>query len=498
MLSYRIFISEYQLKILQVEFTGQETIEIDLTDFYKDQSYLDNLYTHINEYVALLPIEVQQKIYDIFYYTHNREYRKSYSDPEAVVALELKVAEVSKLLNYNQFLAWMKTRQSEMIVPETIKDFYTHDPDMNTTEEKTYIRSEYCDLISLIVFIRALSPLYVDFYNYVKQVTSRHCYYKLFMLLIQSDIYTCREIEKLKTYIEVNQQTLIGATKNEHRIIALGLSDDDVLDSLISEIIFNKLLTIDFFNKKCNIVSFVFQTIKYKGSFATGGDSDVIRSKTVSANSGSEDMSYFEDYRKTSSVPLGTVVEIQHALSNTDNLITTLGLTNFNYELYAEELKNVKFLMEKTIDKIQIYMLGWFLNKIINPRALHYISRRKVIELMLFAKVVLLDNDQKFIAMFLSSYKSNNCDFINVVIRNTLNKSLLRRLNEYFGLVVDDDRQSVVEKTITELSKEIVNSLWIPLGTESQLKGIANSNGYLDMPNNINDLVTNYVEFVVR
>jgi hypothetical protein len=63
------------------------------------------------------------------------------------------------------------------------------------------------------------------------------------MLFIRSDIYNCPEIDKLKRYIEANQITLIGNTKNEHLIINAGLSDDDILDSLVSEIIFNKLLT---------------------------------------------------------------------------------------------------------------------------------------------------------------------------------------------------------------------------------------------------------------
>jgi len=498
MLQYKIGLSEYGLNVLQVMFTGQETIELDLTDFYKDQnkdpSLLHNLYVQINDYVATLPQHTQRDIYDVFYKVYNNDYKQNYSDINYVIKLENNIAKVSELLNYNNFKLWFSRISHGIPIPDTVFDSYIYDPDMNTTEEKTYITSEYLDLAGLIIFMRAISPLYIDYYNYIKQITT-HYYYKIFMLFIRSDIYNCQEIEKLKRYIEVNQQTLIGNTKNEHLIITAGLSDDDILDSLVSEIIFNKLLVIDFFNKKCNIISFIFQTIKYKGNFVTS-DSVVIRGKTTVNDPNKDDISYFEDYRKTSNIPIGTVVEIQHALSNIQSLVHTLGYTDFNYALYEQELNNVKFIMDKGVDKIQVYLLGWFLNKIINPRSLHYIEYRKLVELLLFAKVVLLQRDQKFIAMLLSSYKTTEGNYVNIIIRNTLNKNIIKKLNDHYGFIMEEDKQSVIEKTIMEISREIVNSLWVPVGTPEQLDGIINSENYLDIPNNINDIICSFVEFV--
>lgn len=494
MLNYNLCTSEYGTHVLEISFTGQETFSLELTDIYKDQSHIFTLYQQINEYVATLPVHVQKEIYDVFFKVYVNDYKQNYSDPNFIVKLEHNIAKVSELLNYNNFKIWIARKESEMIIPESVKGEYTYDPDMNTTEEKTYVRHEYRDLIGLIVFMRALSPLYIDFYNYIKQITN-HYYYKIFMLFIRSDIYTCPEIEKLKRYIEVNQMTLIGASKNEHLIITAGLSDDDILDSLISEIIFNKLLTIDFFNKKCNIISFIFQTIKYKGSFVTS-DSVVIRSKTTVNDPSKDDISYFEDYRKTSNIPVGTVVELQHALSDVRVLAKTLGYHDFDYEAYQKELEYVHVLMEKKIDKVQIYLLGWFLNQVINPRALYYIELRKLVELLLFAKVILLQRNQRFIAMLLSSYKTTEGNYVNIIIRNNLNKALVKKLTTHYNFVMEPDNQSIIEKTITEISKEIVNSLWIPVGSSDQMAGVANSENYLDVPGNINDVVCSYVAFI--
>lgn len=494
MLHYQIGLSEFGLSVLQVSYPGQETLEIDLTDFYKDQSFLANLYVQINEYVAILPDYVQKEIYDIFFKVYSNDYKQNYADLAYVGKLENNIARVSQLLNYDNFKLWMAQKEAQMIIPENIRDEYIYDPDMNTTQEKTYVKYEYRDLISLIVFIRAISPLYIDFYNYIKQITNHH-YYKIFMLFIKSDIYQSPEIEKLKRYIEVNQQTLIGATKNEYLVISAGLSDDDVLDSLVSEIVFNKLLTIDFFNKKCNIISFIFQTIKYKGNFASS-DGVVIRSKSTSGDPNKDDISYFEDYRKTSNIPIGTVVEIQHALSNIQSLVHTLGYTDFDYAMYERELRNTGALMERKADNIQIYLLGWFLSKVINPRALYYIEYKKLVELLLFAKVVLIQHNQPFIAMLLSSYKTTEGNYVNIIIRNNLNKNLIKKLNAYYGFVMEEDKQSIIEKTITEVSREIVYGLWIPVGVPESLQTLVNKEGYLVIPNSINDTVCQFVDFI--
>jgi len=496
MLSYTVISNEYGLNVLSIKYGDESCCEFEFADFYRDQSDVFNLYNQINEYVQTLPLFVQKEIYNEFYKIYSQEHKQNYADEAYVLKLEHKIAKVSELLNYNNFKLWMSHKEDKMIIPENIRNDYVYDPDMNITEEKTYIRHEYRDLISLIIFIRALSPIYLNFYIYIKQ-TIKHYYYKIFMLFIRSDVYSCPEIEKLKRYIEANQITLIGNTKNEHLIINAGLSDDDILDSLISEIIFNKLLTIDFFSKKCNIISFIFQTIKYKGSFITS-DSVVIRSKTTVAggDNNKEDMSYFEDYRKTSSIPIGTVVEIQHSLSDIEFLINALGHSNFDYAAYERELQNVPMLVEGKADQTQMYLLGWFISKIINPRALYYIEYKRFVELCLFAKVVLMSNGHEFIGIFLSSIKSKEASYVNVLIRNGVNKTLVKRLSEYYSFSIEDDKQSVIEKTVSEISKEISNCLWIPTGEISQNSKFVNKDGYLNIPNNINDVVCSYIDFI--
>lgn len=492
-LRYSIIKSEYGVNILQVSFKDLPTMDYEIVEIFKDSSNFDTLFDPINGYVQNLPIETQEEIYNTFFKLYSGDYKSTFDNPETVTKIELKLAKVTELLNYENFKIWINHQSDRLIYPDNILTDYIHDPDMNTTIEKTYVKKDYTDLVALIIFLRMLSPLYIDFHNHIRQIT-QHYNFRVYMLMVRTGLSYTKEAEKLKTYIDVNQQTLIGTGKSENLVIYAGLSDDDTLDLLISEVVFNKLLTIDFFHKKCNIISFIFQTIKFKGSFGAT-DGTTLRFKPFDKNSSNSDISYFEDYRKTSDVPIGTVVEIQHSLSELQHLLRDLGRTDFDYNQYQQEINNIKLYLDKPLNNIQIFILGWYLGKIINPRALYYIEPRKLTELMIFTRINLIKDGQHFIAAFLGSYRSTANNIVNVMIKNTLNKSLLKNLSTSYRFSMEDDKLSVIEKTISEASREITNSLWIPVLDQSFNPNVNIVNGFLEPPNNPNDTMYNYVAY---
>lgn len=488
-------ISKHGSHVLRVTYPGCEDLNLDLIDLFKDLSNFDTLYEYINEYVVTLPVVSQKAIYDIFYSVYDSDDKNNIDDQRILNKMEGKIAQVVELLNYKALRQWNESNTDRLHFPDKIIEKHIYDPDGNTTVEKTYTKAEYRDLIALVVCIRAVAPLYIDFYSRIKQVTNHHHYYKMFMLFVRSEIVDCDEVVKLKQYLDVNRQTLIGSTKNENLILFSGLADDDILDSLLSEVIFNKLLPIDFINKKCNIISFIFNTIRYKGNHAPASG-QYIRGKSVENNPNKEDISYFENYRKTSNLPVGTVVEIQHALSDVNYLIRAIGETNFNYKAYNQELAGIAQYLTQKLDTTQVYLLGWFMNKVINPRALYYIEYRCLVELMLFAKTILMQHNHIYIAMVMSAKKTNDNAPIALTIKNSINKDSVKRLVNHYSFCMEDDKTSIIEKTIVEISKELANTTWIARGTPEQLSKTNLADIYLETPVNINDLVLDFVEFV--
>lgn len=500
-ITFKLDRNEFGLTVLMVTMGDNPSLEFDLTDFITNgkksrvEESIEGLYTHFSDYLQSLPLEIQYQIYNILYGIYIKENKSPESSIEHVQYLEERIAQMVELVDYEGFKLYIFTNCDGIFIPENIQDVFIQDENMNTAEDKTYVKGEYIGLIALLMFIRGLSPMYVNYHAYVKKITSQHAY-KLLNLFIRSTLIYTSDYIKLKTYVE---ETLSANDTDRYEkalVMNSGLSIDDIVDINVGEVIFNKLINIDFYVKKSNIVSFVFQTIKYKGNF-TASEGAEIRNKDKSPNDpNKEDISYFEDYRKTSDIAIGTVVEIQHSLSDERALVSSLGLEDFDYDWYYRELALTKYLMDKRPDKVQVYLLGWFLSKIVNPRALYYIENKKLVELMLFAKVVLLSKGHNLIGMLMSSYKTTENNFINVTIKNTINKTLTARLSEFYGFVMGEEEQSVIERTISEISKEISNSVWKPIGTEDQLAMVANADGYLNIPSNLNEVVTDFVEFI--
>ncbi len=511
MLSFNIETDPYGVMVLAVRFTGKtisintelgeqvipEVLEYDITDHYKEPAFFGTIYEQVNMYMTVLPLGLQEEVYEIFKHMYYKRYTDNYSDIIYTKAVEDAIGNASALLNYEKFKSWMVGLEAGIQMPENVLAEYVPDQDMTTTKEKTYIKSEYRDLVSLITFIRALSPVYLKYYNYFKERASFQ-YYKLFTLFSQSDLVDSEECVKLQEYIAANYLTLKGTARNEKLIIGAGLSDDDITDTLTAEVVFNKLISIDFFYKKCNAISYIFQTVRHKGDFVTPG-SDNIRGKGSKTETGSEVTSYYEDHRKTSDVPIGTVAEIQHELAYIESIVSQLGYTkSFDRAMFEKEMENASVLMNIRLENIQIYLLGWFLGKAINARRLQYIEYAKLVELTLMAKVILINEGHTFMGCLLGSHVSTDNDNINILMRHSLNKTLLNNLKSSYSFAMEQDKQSNIEKSILEAAATISSNIWKPVYIRDQEKHLLVKEGYLEIPSNISDLICEYVALTNR
>jgi len=494
MLLFKVETTEFGLKILKVSYFDsviKESIEIDCLELFKNN--LDNnLFAIINEYIHTLPLHVQKEIFETFNKVYINNYNTNYNNINIINKIENKIIKVIELLNYENFKIFIKHKEKFIQIPENIEKEFIYDQNLNVIKEKTYIYDEYINLIALILFIRILCPLYTDYFNYIRQITP-YFYFKLLTLFYKCELYNSPEMNKLKEYIEFNQETLNDSSKNDFTIISTSLSSDDIIDNLVAEVIFNKLIMIDFFTKKCNIISFIFQTIKYKGNFNT--DSLTIRGKTSINDNTKEDISYFEDYRKNTEVPLGTIIEIQNALSNIYYILNNFKNVKFNKELYQQEINNFNLYNNLKIDKIQIYLLGTLIGKSINPRSLFYLEYKTIIDLFIFAKVLLSSNNLDIISVLFSAEKTIEYNILNISIKNSLNKNSFDKLLPYFKHSINE-QNNILEKTIVEFEHNIISNLWKAINPLDNYKSFLTEDNYIVFPGNFNQHLIKFVEFV--
>lgn len=494
MLLFKVETTEFGLKVLKVSYFDsslKESIEVDCLELFKNN--LDNnLFAVINEYVHTLPLYTQKEIFETFSKIYINNYSSNYNDINIVNKIENKIVKVTELLNYENFKMFIKSKEKFIQIPDNIEKEFVYDQNLNVIREKTYVYDEYIGLITLILFIRALCPLYTDYFNYIRQVTP-YFYFKLLSLFSKSELYESPEMYKLKEYIEFNQETLNDSSKNDFTIINTSLSSDDIIDNLVAEVIFNKLIMIDFFTKKCNIISFIFQTIKYKGNFNT--ESLSIRAKASINDTTKEDISYFEDYRKNTEVALGTIIEIQNALSNINYILNNFKNAKFNNELYQQEINNFNLYNNLKINKIQIYLLGTLIGKSINPRSLFYLEYKTIIDLFIFAKVLLHSNNLDIISALFSAEKTIEYNMLSISIKNSLNKNSFNNLLPYFKHSVNE-QNNILENTITEFEHNITQNLWKVINPLDSYRSFLTEDNYIVFPGNFNQYLIKFVEFI--
>ena len=250
---------------------------------------------------------------------------------------------------------------------------------------------------------------------------------------------------------------------------------------------------IDFFTKKCNIISFIFQTIKYKGNFNT--ESLSIRAKASINDTTKEDISYFEDYRKNTEVALGTIIEIQNALSNINYILNNFKNAKFNNELYQQEINNFNLYNNLKINKIQIYLLGTLIGKSINPRSLFYLEYKTIIDLFIFAKVLLHSNNLDIISALFSAEKTIEYNMLSISIKNSLNKNSFNNLLPYFKHSVNE-QNNILENTITEFEHNITQNLWKVINPLDSYRSFLTEDNYIVFPGNFNQYLIKFVEFI--
>lgn len=457
-------------------------------------------YDIVNQYVSTISKEKKKLLFSLYEEVYNSN--NSYCDilsKEHREKLEeyLKIAfDCLDLNNINNFLT---NHQHLIVFPPDISEVFIYDQDMSVTEDKTYIKKEYLELIGLVVLIRALVPIFVNYFIYNKNATKQYIYVT-FLLFTKTALFESKEYNKLYTYVKSIQESFSESSsdKYEQYIINKGLSSDDVIDTIIAEILLNKLLFIDTLDPKNKIISFIYQTIKVK-SKSSMSDGNIIRAKKNNVDGTLEDMSYFEDYRKSSNIAIGTVAELQYASGLFDQMLYALNVREyFNYDIYQNELSRSSILKDKKIEQIQIYMLGLFINEYLDPRSLFYIEKLRLIELLTFARVCLWNMDCKFISLFLTSYKSENNSQLFSSSKMSLSKNIKESLKEYYKFYMyESEKQSLIESSITQLCENIIEYQWVPTGSIEDITNYNESKNYsiLNIPSRLADTIA---EFMIR
>lgn len=505
-----ILIDELNMPVMRLanDKDGSTYLEWDLTKTTKRNLKPEHLCEHINEYFHTLDKTDANRFYRTAMKTTQLD--NSY-DFDTVQELRNLVTIGVKSLNYKKFIEWFRENHVEVFsfvldeklpalpIPATVEDSFEYNPDKGDTRDKTYIKSDLVDLVGMALFMRAMMPYYND-YLVSSMLTNVHPYAKVFELFADSGIEEMGgPLTKLRTYLSANYESIYEKADKQDRIITAGLSEDDVIDVLVSRSIFDKLLMMDFFYGSSNPIQHVYQTVGFGGNFKPTNSYNNIKLVSGESDNGDDDYAIFENFRKTTDLAPGDLEIIRHVLKEKNIIVRTWGINpeDFDWDFYNNELKNIVLYMDTPVEPVKTYMLGWLMKDYINPRALTAIDNRMIVELALLAKTYLYMKGMNYLGSFFGSIYDEESNFVNmkVVSRNTLPKNVSERLGKLYKYYIID-KTPTVEKTIVEFSKQLSNRPWKVFGHNDP--NVVNSEGYLLTPPNINDVLVDYVEHIIN
>lgn len=495
MLKYHVTPTETSLRYLEITYKNEPSVKFVLESFLKNKATTEGVFHFPNEYLAKLPDEAVKELF-VMIMEHNSSIKDNGS-AEYVSRLSDKVARVVEILNYQQYIEWFRENSNNVLIPNTVKKTFTVDRDLNSTREKTYVLDEYISLLGLATFVRLLAPFLVDFFRYHRIAKTNHCF-RTFELLTSSDIYNSDELWKLKEYLEANQAS---APKNDNELIFdQGISTDDALDDIVAELLLSKLYSVDFINSQCNATAYAYQTLMVRGR--TYGSS-VIRTKSARKSSSEEEYSVHEDYRKTSNVTHGEIVEMNEALRDIESILTTLDVQSFPIDQYHAELKLAREYIANGditlyLTPPKLVMVGWLLSKYTNPRTIHYLDRDTLTSIIVMFKMIALMDGYPHVGLFLNSYIDLDSDYINPTSNISLGKEMSELIAEHYSYIEEGGKATQIEQAITNLSKSIESEMYKPLNELKGYEEYINKDGILIPSKNLSlDIARLVMKYIV-
>lgn len=222
-------------------------------DKTKLKSSPDMLYTHINDFFSKLAVRRQREIF----FDYENIHRILYSArPGKILEQVMKAVEqLYRNITYNEINYYVTklVKNNQIVIPSTVNETY-----QNTySKEETYIVDDYIELLTLVLMIRPMLPIWSVYmlmlkgseHNAFKEKTVKYILYK-------TDIPNTPGYLKLEEYIKPkidNMDISLSASFD-------GLASVEVPDWVLSLLLVRKLAVAEL-GRDDNLAAFLFKHV---------------------------------------------------------------------------------------------------------------------------------------------------------------------------------------------------------------------------------------------
>lgn len=403
-------------------------------DEIKPVNAYHDVFKHINQYWAYLPAWKQEKIFET--YNQIRNVLEDVYDTTLLIGelipLIHTLFEEHKLEEINHWMAF----HSDILLPSKLDDVYKIDDSKPGSREKTYLKSDYVDLLNMTIGLRTMIPVWGEFiYRTKKDTGTQFKEFYSYKLLAQTHLADSAPMEKLRIYVQSN----IQSDKPMLSSIVNGIGSEDFPTWLLSKVLVMRLCVGDISgaNISSSLVTFIWNFITQKVNGTNAGSfSSMVKPKEFESGDQSSDhnTSRLEGYKMKTELPIGDIVILEQYMDDPINVAIQLK-PSIDLELLNKFLYHAKALENERIWEPQVALAQYVLKPVISPRGMPHLSKKQVISAIAIAQTVLWETNHKLLACLISAVATSNSNELmlsGIVSNARIPKELMDELGLLF------------------------------------------------------------------
>lgn len=429
------------------------------------------IFTHINRYFERIPMQRQNEIFEIITEIQNTiECPQSIED--ANEKLKILFGHLFQRIVFDEILHYLRTdpvfsHDISMPSADNIKMRYDETMSDNYTKEKTYIYSEYEELIALIIQLRVMFPIWAHYIEvFSNKLGTNYKEFEAFKLITGSALFQNRAMEKLATYVKA-----ITPDEGSKAAIIDFISSEDYPIYNLSLVVVRKMCTMEIRNpgeRAAIIIMHISTHVREKITNSDKKQGSIISEKGGSdANNRSEErqVSMIERFKIREKLSIGTKVFLTEITSNPMDVAQKLSPNvNLDYVTLINAARSNVF--NAPVERVQKIFLKNILSSIVSYRVVDLLEKEHLISCLSAASAVLIAEGFEDIAPYLTASVINTESTSTIASDQHQNKVSvdLREKMQDLWKFQRSSKSKIVTNPITEnvdlIFKEISSKAW--------------------------------------
>lgn len=461
---------------MEVEHNG-ETVVFVFSTFKKD-NFADNneVFKHINAYWAGQTEPFQKRVFNIF-----KEIEDCFDDILNKDLLTDRLKDYVKdlyLLHPMQTMKLWVINYSGLVIPPGFKETYVADADRNTTVDKTYIRDEYRELLTLSLMLRLMVPIWATYVRHIRSHTGNGLKeLQAFRLLEKTEIPDSVPVVKLMQYIQANIR------KENASIPVSFISEDDFPYWVMTLTCVRRLCVGDLQSKnpKANLVTLISNFIDTKTNYNDGDFSHTVQTKTTGDFGGDENkISTMECFRVNTEISVGESEEIQFSMEDiyqvADKVCVGLPRALLDHCLTTSAILNQHIIFQP-----QKSLMSWVLKDATPPEGIDFLDKPTQVRCLGLTQAVLWFKGFEYLALLSTAVAPTEPGHrvAHMPTKTRVSEELQKRLREVFPHVrviqhrkTPSREECFITSDIELITNDLANYAWRGTASPDMIKKV--------------------------